>query len=161
MIIDKARTCAFTGHRSLGRDFNRAELERVIKKLIKSGFTTFMVGMAVGFDTECFKILENFRKTEDIRIVACIPCPSQDCKFSEKQKAEYRKMVDSADERIYISDEYTKTCMFERNKFMVDSASILVAYLNTDRGGTFNTVNYAKRQNISIIIINQKIASNF
>ena len=59
MIIDRARTCAFTGHRNLGRDFNKTELERVIKGLIKGGFTFFLVGMAVGFDTECFKILEN------------------------------------------------------------------------------------------------------
>ncbi|MEG9430047.1 MAG: SLOG family protein [Christensenellaceae bacterium] len=153
MIIDRARTCAFTGHRNLGRDFNKTELERVIKGLIKGGFTFFMVGMAVGFDTECFKILENLRKTENIRIIACIPCETQDYKFSEKQKAEYKKMLDSADEKIYVSEEYTKTCMFKRNMFMVDSASILVAYLNSDKGGTFQTVNYAKRKNVSIITV--------
>jgi len=153
MIIDRARTCAFTGHRNLGRDFNKTELERVIKGLIKGGFTFFLVGMAVGFDTECFKILEKLRKTENIRIIACIPCKGQDYKFSLKQKEEYRKMLDSADEKIYVSEEYTKTCMFKRNMFMVDSASILVAYLNSDRGGTFQTVNYAKRKNVSIITV--------
>lgn len=153
MIIDRARTCAFTGHRNLGRDFNKTELERVIKGLIKGGFTFFLVGMAVGFDTECFKILEKLRKTENIRIIACIPCKGQDYKFSLKQKEEYKKMLDSADEKIYVSEEYTKTCMFKRNMFMVDSASILVAYLNSDRGGTFQTVNYAKRKNVSIITV--------
>lgn len=153
MIIDRARTCAFTGHRNLGRDFNKTELERVIKGLIKGGFTFFLVGMAVGFDTECFKILEELRKTENIRIIACIPCKGQDYKFSLKQKEEYKKMLDSADEKIYVSEEYTKTCMFKRNMFMVDSASILVAYLNSDRGGTFQTVNYAKRKNVSIITV--------
>ena len=153
MIIDRARTCAFTGHRNLGRDFNKAELERVIKGLIKGGFTTFLVGMAVGFDTECFKMLESLRETENIRIIACIPCKTQDYKFSEKQKEEYKKMLNSADEKIYVSEEYSKNCMFKRNMFMVDSASILVAYLNTDRGGTFQTVNYAKRKNVNIIMI--------
>lgn len=153
MIIDRAKTCAFTGHRNLGRDFNKAELERVIKGLIRGGFTTFLIGMAVGFDTECFKMLETLRKTENIRIIACIPCEKQDYKFSEKQKEEYKKMLDSADEKIYVSKEYTKTCMFKRNMFMVDSASVLVAYLNSDRGGTFQTVNYAKRENVNIIMI--------
>ena len=153
MIIDRARTCAFTGHRNLGRDFNKTELERVIKGLIKGGFTFFMVGMAVGFDTECFKILENLRKTENIRIIACIPCETHDYKFSEKQKAEYKKMLDSADEKIYVSKEYTKNCMFKRNMFMVDSASVLVAHLISDRGGTFQTVNYAKRKNVNIIMV--------
>lgn len=153
MIIDRARTCAFTGHRNLDADFNRAELERVIKGLIKGGFTTFLIGMAVGFDTECFKMLETLRKTENIKIIACIPCKTQDYKFSEKQKEEYKKMLNSADEKIYVSGEYTKNCMFKRNMFMVDSASVLVAYLNTDRGGTFQTVNYAKRKNVNIIMI--------
>lgn len=153
MIIDKAKTCAFTGHRNLGRDFNKTELERVIKGLIKGGFTTFLVGMAVGFDTECFKILENLRKTENIRIIACIPCLNQDYKFTLKQKEEYKNMLNSADEKIYVSEEYSKNCMFKRNMFMVDSASVLVAYLNTDRGGTFQTVNYAKRKNVNIIMI--------
>lgn len=158
MIIDKAKTCAFTGHRNLGRDYSRSELERIIKGLIGGGFDTFMVGMAVGFDTECFKILEKFRKTENIKIIACIPCIGQDYKFSETQKAEYKKMLDVADEKIYVSKEYTKTCMFKRNAFMVDSASVLVAYLNTDRGGTFQTVNYAKRKNVSIIFVNEQTA---
>ena len=153
MIIDKIKTCAFTGHRVLGENFNKKELERVVKKLIESGFTTFLVGMALGFDTECFKLLEIYRKEYPIKIIACIPCLTQAYKFSLKQKAEYEKMLASADERVYISKEYTKTCMFKRNMFMVDSASVLVAYLNSDKGGTFQTVNYAKRQNVSIIYI--------
>lgn len=153
MIIDRIKTCAFTGHRVLKEDFNRKELEKVVKKLIEGGYTTFLVGMALGFDTECFKLLEEFRKEYPIKIIACIPCLTQAYKFSLKQKAEYEKMLLSADERVYVSKEYTKTCMFKRNMFMVDSASVLVAYLNSDKGGTFQTVNYAKRQNVQIIRI--------
>ncbi len=160
MIIDKIRTCAFTGHRKLDKDFNIETLRYIISKIIDSGYNTFLVGMAVGFDSECFKLLENFRKTEKIKIIACIPCETQDYKFSEKQKAEYKRMILSADERVYVSKEYTPTCMFKRNMFMVDSASILVAYLNSDRGGTFQTVNYAKRKGVSIVFVNNKTAVN-
>lgn len=153
MIIDKIKTCAFTGHRFLDENFNKNALKSKIKALIDGGFTTFLVGMAVGFDTVCFKLLEEFRKEYPIKIVACIPCYNQDYKFSVKQKEEYKKMLDSSDENIYVSKEYTKNCMFKRNMFMVDSASVLVAYLKNDRGGTFQTVNYAKRKNVSIIMI--------
>lgn len=153
MIIDRIKTCAFSGHRNLDENFNKNELKRVIKGLIDGGFTTFLVGMAVGFDTVCFKFIEEFRKEYPIKIVACIPCYNQDYKFSVKQKEEYRKMLLSADEKIYVSKEYTTNCMFKRNMFMVDSASVLVAYLKSDRGGTFQTVNYAKRKNVSIIMV--------
>nr|MBO4518090.1 DUF1273 family protein [Clostridia bacterium] len=155
MIIDKARTCAFTGHRVLKSDYNSAELTRVIKILIGGGFDTFLVGMAVGFDTECFKILEEIRKETPVKIVACIPCENQDYKFSAAQKAEYRRMLSVSDEKIYVSKEYTNTCMFKRNAFMVDSASVLVAYLNNDKGGTYQTVNYAKRQKVKVVLINK------
>ena len=154
MIIDKVKTCAFTGHRVLGRDFNKAELTRVVKGLINGGFTTFLVGMAVGFDTECFKLLEELKKEYFIKIIACIPCENQDKNFSTPQKIEYKKLLDLADEKIYIAKEYTKNCMFKRNMFMVDSASVLVAYLNTASGGTFQTVNYAIRKGIQVIKIN-------
>lgn len=155
MIIDKIKTCAFTGHRILKSDYNKTELTRVVQTLINGGFNTFLIGMAVGFDTECFKILEELRKKKPIKIIACIPCVSQDYKFSTEQKAEYKRMLNSADEKIYVSKEYTKTCMFKRNMFMVDNSSVLVAYLNSDRGGTYQTVNYAKRKNVKVIIINE------
>ena len=154
MIIDKIKTCAFSGHRVLGKDFNKEELTRVIKGLIFGGFTTFLVGMAVGFDTECFKILVELRKEYPIKIIACIPCENQDKNFTATQKIEYKKMLESADEKIYIAKEYTKNCMFKRNMFMVDSASVLVVYLNENKGGTFQTVNYAIRKNVQIIKIN-------
>lgn len=153
MIIDRIKTCAFTGHRVLSEDYNKVELEKVIKGLINGGFNTFLVGMALGFDTECFKLLEIYRKKYPIKIVACIPCRTQAYKFSARQKAEYERMLLSADEKVYISEEYTSTCMFKRNMFMVDSASVLVAYLNTNKGGTFQTVNYAKRKGIEIIFM--------
>ena len=154
MIIDKIRTCAFTGHRNLKPDFNYTELKKIIKRLINGGFTTFLVGMAVGFDTECFKILKELRTENPVKIVACIPCKQQSAKFSPAQKKEYEEMLSLADFKIYVSEEYTKTCMFKRNMFMVDNCSVLVAYLNQQSGGTFQTVNYAKRKNVQVILLN-------
>ena len=154
MIFEKEKTCAFTGHRKLGGDFDENKLLSVVTDLIERGYDTFLVGMAIGFDTACFKLLEFLRGKYKIRLIACIPCEHQDLKFNFKQKAEYRKMLASADERIYVSKEYTKTCMFKRNMFMVDNASVLIAYLTNDSGGTYNTVKYAERKGVNIIMIN-------
>ena len=43
--------------------------------------------------------------------------------------------------------------MMERNRFMVDNSSILLAYLREDRGGTYNTVKYAEKKQKQIIRI--------
>ena len=151
IVINKARAVSVTGHRTLYNDFNRERLEGMLMKLIDGGFDTFLVGMAIGFDTECFIALAKIRKFRPIKIIACIPCKNQDALFSEKQKDLYRRMVDSADERVVLNEKYTKTCMMERNRFMVDNSSVLLSYKRKEVGGTAATVRYATNKKIKII----------
>ena len=151
--IDKSRACAVTGHRSLGYDFDKNLLEIEILKLIDSGVNTFLVGMAVGFDSACFKVLEQIRKQKEIKIIACIPCKNQDINFTDKQKLEYRKMVNSADGYVLVEQEYTKGCMLKRNRYMVDNSEYLICYLRNNLGGTKYTVDYAQKKGKNIIRI--------
>ena len=109
--------------------------------------------MAVGFDMLCFDILEDIRKTEDIKLIACVPCDNQHKSFSQSQREEYFKKLNSANQIIFVSHEYTPYCMSKRNKFMVDNSNFLVCYLRQKTGGTRNTYNYAKKQQLKIIEI--------
>ena len=43
--------------------------------------------------------------------------------------------------------------MFERNRRMVDNCDVLLAYLENERGGTFYTVNYAKKKGKRIVFL--------
>ncbi len=151
--IVKENTCAVTGHRLLKEDFDKNLLRKVFEYLIENGKDTFLIGMAVGFDTECFKLLEELRKSNNIKIIACIPCPTQSLKFSNIQKKEYERMCLASDQKIILSKEYTPYCMQKRNMFMVDNCSVIVCYLREKRGGTANTINYAKKQGTRIIRI--------
>lgn len=153
LFINKARAVAITGHRVLYEDFNKEELKKLLTKFVDKGFNTFLVGMALGFDTVCFQTLEEIRKEKEVKIIACVPCLEQDYKFNYKQKEEYRRMLSSADEKIVLSKEYTSGCMQKRNRFMVDNSSALLAYVKRDFGGTVNTVNYAKKIGVPIVYI--------
>ncbi len=153
-LINPARAVAITGHRVIYPDFDIENLEIEFYKLIEKGYNIFLVGMAVGFDTICFQTLEKIRNYKDIKIVACIPCLSQAEKFNKKQREEYNRLLSVADKKIVISEEYTKTCMQKRNEFMVDNASLVLAYIKRDFGGTFNTVKYAEKNKLKIIKIN-------
>ena len=152
VFINKARTVAITGHRVLYDDFNKDKLKELLTKFVDKGFNTFLVGMALGFDTVCFQTLEEIKKQSEVKIIACIPCLKQDYKFTVKQKQEYDRMLSVADEKIVLSEEYTSTCMQKRNKFMVDNASGVLAYLKRDFGGTANTVKYAEKVGVPVII---------
>ena len=151
--IDRSVTVAVTGHRNIKKKVDREELKEKFLYLIEKNYRVFLIGMAIGFDTLCFQILEEIRREKDIEIYACIPCVSQPDRFREEQKKEYFRMLDEADKKIYISKEYTPSCMQKRNMFMVNHASVLVAYYWQKTGGTANTVKYAMEQNVSILYV--------
>ena len=153
MIINKNKAVCITGHRKISKDLDKNKLKEVLNKLIEREYNVFLIGMAVGFDTLCFQILEEIKKEREIKIIACIPCKNQDINFNESQKKEYERLIKKADEKILISENYTPYCMIKRNKFMVDNSSIVLSYLNTQKGGTANTVQYAIKNNIPVINI--------
>ena len=151
MEIVREKTICISGHRYIGKDLKEERVEGFLRKLIEKGFKTFLIGMALGFDTLCFQILERLKEKNDIKIIACIPCPEQPSKFNKKQKEEYFRLLSIADEKVVLSQEYTPYCMQKRNQFMVDNSFAVLCYLNKNSGGTFNTVNYAKKQNVFVI----------
>lgn len=153
LVINPNKTASFTGHRILAKDFNKDKLYTEIKRLINTDYDTFLVGMAIGFDTECFKALLEFRKVMNIRIIACIPCLNQSERFNKDQKEEYENLLNLADDKIAIVKEYTPTCMKKRNQFMIDYSSVVIAYLRHDKSGTSSTVNYAVKTNKKVIFI--------
>lgn len=147
------RTCAFTGHRVLEKDFNVNLIKKAVNNAIKEGYNTFLSGMALGFDTECCKIILKIKKEKDVKLIACVPCIGQDAAFNLKQKEEYKKIIEQADEKIILSEEYYKGCMQKRNRFMVDNSSLIIAHVKKNFGGTVNTVKYALKKNKQIIYI--------
>lgn len=66
----------------------------------------------------------------------------------------YRSILERADSVVYVSRDYHKNCMLERNRFMVEHASTLLAVYNgVRRSGTGATVNYARKMGREIIVI--------
>lgn len=151
--IEKSVTCSVTGHRIMQGDIEEISVEKVFLKLIDGGYKFFLIGMALGFDSMCFRILEKIRKEKEIKIIACIPCDTQAEKFCYKDKKEYERMLKSADEKIHVSKEYTPYCMMKRNMFLVDNSSVLVSYKRRDKGGTAKTVAYAEKNGCMVIEI--------
>lgn len=146
----KETTCCFSGHRILPSSFSTEELKKAVYKAVNDGYVTFLCGMALGFDTVCFHVLEDVAKEKNIEIVACVPCKSQSAYFNKKQKAEYERMINASDDVVYLADEYFDGCMQKRNVFMVDNSSRIICYLNYGHGGTYQTVKYAVENNLEV-----------
>ena len=135
---------AVTGHRKLPKCFDYERLTCDLRAWIERGFADFYVGMALGFDTACFRALLGLKKEYGVRLIACVPCADQDKFFTEKEKKEYRQMLLAADEVHVVGKTYGSAAMMKRNRFMVDNADALYAFLEKQRGGSYNTVRYAR-----------------
>lgn len=127
-----------------------------IEKAIIRGYRHFISGMALGVEQYAFEILINYKKNNpevDIFLEAAIPCESQAYKWNEKQRNRYFKILENVDKETLISHRYNSLIMQQRNKYMVNKSSLLIAVTNSFKGGTINTINFAKAYGIEIILI--------
>lgn len=149
MRLVRENSCCFTGHRRIALRESllvRRRLRAEILRLIEEGVDTFLAGGAVGFDTLAAQEVLRLRAEGscDIHLVLVLPCLGQESLWSERDAAVYRRLLRQADEVIYTGDEYTRGCMFRRNRYMVDHSAYCLCYFNgSSRGGTAYTVKYA------------------
>ena len=149
--------CAFSGHRQINISHGGllpAKLSEVLDALIESGVTRFLSGGAMGFDLiAADAVLTKRDEGADISLSMYLPCLNQSDRWGTAMRHEYSRILSLADEVIYISKEYTRFCMHERNRRMVDDSEILLCYLTREVGGTANTKEYAQAHQRKIINI--------
>ncbi len=149
------KICSFSGHRQILK-IHAATLPQLlsdtIDELIASGVHTFRSGGALGFDlltAGC--VLAKRAKNPDIKLHMLLPCRDQTARWPAKFKTAYDNIVSSADDVIYLSENYDSLCMQRRNRALVDGADILLCYLTRSFGGTMSTVSYAYDKELKII----------
>ena len=160
------KVCAFTGHRPNKLPWRydetdsrcvalKAVLTEQITALVEAGFTHFLSGMAEATDTwSALAVLSLREKNPAIKLHCILPCTAQAEKWSASSQELYRSILEQADSVVYVSREYHKNCMLDRNRFLVEHASTLLAVYNgVRRSGTGATVNYARKMGRKIIVI--------
>ena len=159
--MEYLRSCCFTGHREIplekyGEIWSAVEREAL--KLYENGVRTFIVGGALGFDMLCGEIVLRMKsRLEDVRLVIALPCRNHDARWDVSDRERMDALSTYADEVIYVSETYSKGCMFERNRFMVDRASYCISYCTKKSGGSFYTVRYASEMGLKRIEISDLI----
>ena len=168
--VDPSRTVAFTGHRSYKiyrsarggspdeiRQIITARTEKAVRLLYGQGYDTFVCGMAMGFDlwASC-AVLSVKRDFPGIRLIAVIPFPDQDVKYSEADKILYSGLLDRADRCVCLYERYSSdTDYIDRNRMMLDHATMVVCYFSggSGRSGTASTVSKARQRDMRILNI--------
>lgn len=160
MSYDTKRThrVCFTGHRPEKINLREREIKKllrsVITKSIEEGYTTFISGMARGFDLWAADVvLEEKERCPDIHLICALPIPDFEKRWAPSEQEHYRYILSKADYIKVVSKYYSRSCFQVRNMFMIDHSSRVIAAYNGSAGGTLNTINYAKRNNVEIINI--------
>lgn len=160
MIIEGERqqTVCFTGHRP--EKLNKPEwlvkfaLKKQIRRAIADGYKVFISGMARGVDIWAAQIVLAQRDGgSDIRLVCACPCRDFQRRWEDSWKVQAGEVLERADRVEYICESYTRFCFQKRNEWMVDRSSRIIAAFNGESGGTKNTVDYANRKGVPVVVI--------
>ena len=163
-LIQRDSTCAVTGMRPHKLPFHEGDtnhslmmdnMEKAIRAAIAKGYVFFLSGGAMGPDlwfAETINKLKN--EFYYIKLIFLLPCETQANKWSEPWRDRYFNLLAGSDDVIYISHQYTPTCMHERNRALIDRSSLLLAvYDGISLGGTKYTVSYAESCDVPIIYL--------
>lgn len=157
--------CSFTGYRPQKMPFGfneddpqcvdfKKRLSETIEMLIFQGYTHFLSGGALGMDmfaAEC--VIELRARYPFIALEMVIPFDKQSDKWEKSYQERYNTLMKDADIITYTGHNYTKGCMFIRNRYLVNNADLLLAAFDGQSGGTAMTVKYAKDNGVQVIEI--------
>ena len=120
--------CCFTGHRpeKLKRNERdiKAALREQIDQAVDDGLTVFITGMARGVDL-----------------------------WSAEWKQLYNSVRDHADLVRIIGNGYHSGIYQVRNEWMVNHSARVIAVFNGQPSGTKNTIDYACRQGVPVVLV--------
>ena len=152
--MSQIQTVCFTGHRDICPEHMLrlpALLESTLCSLIAQGASCFRAGGAMGFDTlAALKVLELREEYPQIALHLYLPCRDQTRGWDEMSRRAYRYVLERADQVRYISENYTPTCMLQRDRALVDGSDLCLAYCTRNRGGTFYTCSYACKTDVTL-----------
>lgn len=149
----------FTGHRYISKTIleeTLLELRHFLEQAIEKGVLDFYTGGAIGWDTYAAElILELKEQYPEIALHLVLPCSreEQTKHWTTQQLQAYDKIYIQADDCEFIAEDYTKTCMKERNQRLVDLADCCICYCRDYEGrtGTAQTIRMAKQKGIPVI----------
>ena len=168
--LTKERSLCFSGHRSEKLPQNKAELEVLrnllcaeINKAIQDGITTFYHGGCYGFDLLAAEIVEQRKRVikldnpNILKLITTVPFEGQADDWNEDDRELYFELLGKSTQVITLHTKFKIGCYHERNRYMVDRSSRLICYCADNKGGTKYTLDYAKKNELKIINLYDKM----
>ena len=155
---DSEHACAFTGHGPEHLQLTEAQvkewLEEQIERAADEGYTDFITGMQRGVDLLAAEaVLKLIDKDRQIRLIAACAFRGMEEDWDPYWQERYYYVLSRSELVYYISDHPDRRPFLDRNHWMVDRASRLIAVCSNAPGDTKETIEYARKKNLDIVMI--------
>ena len=158
----RQETCAFTGHRpgklpwrDTEHDVRCAALRRrsadALRTAYDEGFRHFLCGMAQGCDLYFCEEVQSLKRIRDgVTLEAALPYTGHADRWRTGKRIQYAELLRGCDDAVAVSPSYTPNCMLQRDRYLVDHASLLLAAYDGTPGGTRYTIEYALKRGVEV-----------
>lgn len=155
--LRKHRAC-FTGHRpwkiNVPEKELRLALRNTINQAINNGYSTYISGMAQGYDIiAAEEVLLAKLHSPHIRLICALPHPDFHKRWSTSWQQRYLSVLSKADYIKMVSQVYSLGCYQIRNEWMVQHSSLVIALYAGIPSGTKNTIDFARSQGVKVEIM--------
>ena len=164
-VVPRSKRVAFTGYRPQKMPFGfdeqdercvdfKKRLHDTIESFIWQGYQHFISGGALGMDMYAAEAVLDLKKQyPEIMLEMVSPFDGQAAKWAPEYQQRHDALFDKADIVTATGHQYTKSCMFARNRYLVDNADMLLAAYDGQPGGTEMTIRYARQMGIQVCCI--------
>lgn len=146
-------TVAFFGHRDFYAHYQcEKRLIPILKELIRTKeYVDFLVGRNGEFDifaSSCVKRAKNELWDCNSSLVLVLPYPTAEFRNNEKYFEDFYDEIQVCEKS---SVAHYKSAIQIRNKDMVDRADLIICYIEHNKGGAYQTMQYAIKSGKRII----------
>lgn len=162
--VNKPLRIAITGHRPqsfFGYNLRTPEwyaLGNVMRNFcidaLNAGNTALecLTGMALGVDQVFGLVTLKLRDGGfPVKVISVIPYKSQPRLWRDRKEYDY--ILERADSVICLSENYSSTCLRERNIYLLKNCDVLLAAYLGIQGGTGHCIHHAEKMSIPIFHI--------
>lgn len=141
------KTCCVTGHREIEPGMVahvKEALRQEVEEAVKDGYSHFISGFAEGVDLWFAEIVLSIKKEfSHLTLEAAIPYRNRVKRLMEAEQT--KGLITQCNAIGVHSEEYTPDCFMQRNRFMLNlSSRVIAVYDGRDGGGTLNTMKEAR-----------------
>jgi uncharacterized phage-like protein YoqJ len=137
-------------------DFIDSDSQNSILAAVREGCRTFISGMACGVDIWAAEIVVRMKEQFPdlhLHLIAAIPYAGFDERWPEDWRERYRALLGLAEYVKVVEPFCSRAAYQKRNEWMVNHSARVIAVYNGQSGGTRNTIRYARKQNVPVILL--------